>query len=161
MKSLRVVLIGLASVFVLVCCTKQQQAYHAVTVQPSEQPGMMFLTFKMVSDSSHTNRIELIGKVLVNQPLNAEAESYTAPNRIIISQLDHAKNVLLSVSHDHPLNRRVEVPSETGEFESRTLTLPEAEFFVRVTYMPQTAYIRVQEVVQDNVIYEKLFNLNE
>lgn len=145
----------------LMHCTQKQQAYQTAAVPVPETSGMLFLSFKMYADSLSGNRIALLNKIIVAQQLKMSYENSLAPNRIVISQLDDAKKVLSSAAQDHPLSRRVEIANDQGEIQSRIINLPEAEFFIRVTLRQQAAYIRVEEVIQNKIKSESIFNLRD
>jgi hypothetical protein len=143
-------------------CSQKQPVYQAQTVEASEEvSSMLFLACKMYADSTAGNRMEVLSKTIVAQQLNIDQKNTSAANRIVLSQLDAGKKVLVSVAQDHPLNRRVEVANDRGEIQSRMIKLPEAEFFFRVTLWPQTAFIRVDEVLENTIISQRIINLND
>lgn len=128
------------------------------TVDPVE--GMVFLSFVM-RDSASGKSVELTGKTIVHQRLKADPPNSTAANRIWISQLAASGIKLSSVALNHPLFKRVEFANDQGTFESKEITLREAEFFARVTLFRQTEYIRVEEELQGVITYVVTFKLRD
>lgn len=145
----------------LLHCNQKQQAYQSPLPQPTARAGMIFLSFKMTADSVYGNRLELLSKTVVYERLIVEPANSAAVDRVVVSQLASTEEVVASVAVDHPLKRRVEVANDQGEIQSREIILREAEFSVRVTLQPQTAYIRVTEVVANKTKSETTFNLKD
>lgn len=140
------------------------------SVVPVSQPevkdpiqGMVFLTFVMKNDSivGTGKRIDLIAKTIINQKLKSDPQPSTAPNRLLIRQLDATENTLSMVPVDHPLFRRVEYADEKGEFVSKIVKLADAEFFARVTLFSETQFIQVEEEVSGKIIFTAKFNIRD
>lgn len=123
--------------------------------------GIVFVTFVMREDDSPEKRIELKAKTIVAQKMKADPQGSTAPNRVLIRQLNASGNTLSMVSMDHPLYKRVEYANEKGEFESKIVKLADAEFFARVTLFGETKFIQVEEELSGKIVFTKKFNIRD
>lgn len=136
------------------------------SVQPATEKkdpieGLVFLTFVMRNDSTSGKGVELIGKTIVHQKLKSDPQNSTAPNRVWVSQLTSSGDKLSSIALDHPLFKRVEFANDQGQFQSKEVTLKDAEFFARVTLFTQTEYIQVEEELLGKITYTTKFKLRD
>ena len=70
-----------------------------------------------------------------------------APDFVRLTQLDGQGQPLAQLRVAHPLRRRVEhVAPDQRTFQRSELTLPTAEFFVRMALQPAATSIRVEEI---------------
>ena len=151
-RILCVLIVG--SVAMVACKTTAVQA----TTEPKDPiEGLVFLTFVMRSDSASGSFIDLIGKTIVHQKLKSDPPNSTASNRVWVSQLTRSGEKLSSVALDHPLFKRVEFANDQGQFQSKEITLQDAEFFARVTLFAQTEYIQVEEELSGRIAYSVKF----
>lgn len=132
-------------------------------LQTKQDPveGMVFLTFMMRNDSISGKEIKLISKIIIAQRLKSNPVDATDPSRLIISQIDNFNKVLSVTAVDHPLLRRVEFADDDGKFQSRNLTLKEAEFAVRVTLYHEAEYIQVVEELSGEAAYTTKFKIRD
>jgi hypothetical protein len=123
--------------------------------------GLIFLTFVMHSDSVSGKSIELIGKTIIHQKLKSDPLNSTTQNRVWVSQLTSSGKKLSSVALDHPLFKHVEFADDQGQFQSKEVTLKDAEFFARVTLFAQTEYIQVEEELSGRIAYTAKFKIRD
>lgn len=145
---------------VLVSC-KPPTATQDATGKADPIEGLVFLIFVMRSDSISGTTVELTGKTIVRQKLKSDPPNSSAVNRVWISQLTDSGTKLSSVALDHPLFKRVEFANDQGKFESKEITLNDAEFFARVTLFNETAYILVEEDLSGKIAYSIKFKLRD
>jgi hypothetical protein len=148
----------LFSVSVVSCKTT---AVQATTEKKDPVEGLVFLTFGMREDSASGTAVDMIAKTIVHQKLKSDPRNSAAPNRVWISQLTGSGEKLSSVALDHPLFRRVEFANDQGQFQSKEVTLKNAEFFVRVTLFAQTEYIQVEEELLGRITYSVKFKFRD
>jgi hypothetical protein len=159
MAMLRLLCMSITLSFALVFCKTVAVQTPSKKMDPIE--GLVFLTFGMHQDSVSGRAVELIGKTIVHQKLKSDPQNSTASNRVWISQIARSGNKLASVALDHPLFRRVEFANDQGYFQSKEITLKDAEFFARVTLFAQTEYILVEEELSGKIVYSVNFKLRD
>jgi hypothetical protein len=112
------------------------------------KPEMVFLSFKAASDGTKPATISLLKSTVVTGTFkdHPEPESF-APAYLVVSQLNAAQQPISSAVIEHPLLKSVEAFDDNQKPGRQTVSLQEAEFFVRMMLTPQTASIRVEEFV--------------
>jgi hypothetical protein len=117
----------------------------------SEAAQLLFLSFRMSTTATGTHQLEpLMIKATPGQtsPV-ADDEEASGPSYLLFTQLD-AANAPCGPARKvpHPLVQDVESPAAAGTsaMERHTITLPQAEFFVRVARQPRARAVRVDEV---------------
>ena len=137
----------------------QRAPYHyqplpagtTASASPEAGPQLLFLSFRMSTNPAGTHRVEpLLLKAVPGQatPL-ADEEEATGTSYLLLSQLDAANQPCGPARRlPHPLLQDVESPGEpgTGAMQRHTITLPQAEFFVRLARQPQSRTVRLEEV---------------
>lgn len=144
--------------FVVSCKTT---AVDITTEKKDPIEGLVFLTFVMHADSTSEKTINLINKTIVHQKLKSDPQNSSALNRVWVSQLTSSGEKLSSVALDHPLFKRFEFANDQGQFQSKEVTLKDAEFFARVTLFAQTEYIQVEEELAGMITYTTKFKLRD
>lgn len=145
--------------FVLVSCKTTSVQTSTEKKDPIE--GLVFLTFVMHTDSASGKSVDLIGKTVIHQKLKSDPQNSIALNRVWINQLSSFGVKLSSVALDHPLFKRFEFANDQGQFQSKEVTLKDAEFFARVTLFTQTEYIQVEEELSGKITYSVKFKLRD
>ena len=107
-------------------------------------PQLLFLSFKM---TAAPRRVELVRAATAAGQLNMPDDEETGTAYLTITQLDaQQKPCAAPVRVAHPLLRDMEYPAEaSGTLERHLVSLPEAEFFVRVARQPAAVAVRVEE----------------
>lgn len=126
-----------------------QPSAPAASNTAAAAPQLLFLSFRMSAAAVGPARVELLKAVAVAGETTALPEEVTAPSYLLITQLDAAGQPCgPPLRAPHPLLQQMEYPAEgsTGRLERREVTLPEAEFFVRLARLPRAASVRVAEV---------------
>jgi hypothetical protein len=135
----------------------QRAAYHyqplpaAPTTGPTAAgPQLLFLSFRMSTTATGAHQVEpLLVKAVPGQPNPAaDDEEPTSASYVLISQLDAAGQPCGPARRvPHPLQQDVEAPGApgTGTMQRHTITLPQAEFFVRLARQPQARAVRLEE----------------
>jgi len=112
-------------------------------------PQLLFLSFRMSTVPPGPRRLELLQAQAVPGEANALAEDVDGPAYLQLTQLDAAGRACGPPQRvPHPLRQSMEYPAEgsTGRLERREVTLPEAEFFVRVARQPRATAVHLEEV---------------
>ena len=135
--------------FLLSTCKQVKHSYQPAATSVNDIEEMVFLTFSIKTDSLNRNHIRLIEKKIVTGKLKSPPENSNLPDRIVVKLLNREKQELSVCSIDHPLLKRAEYPNGQGGFESKTVTLKEAEFFIRIMLYPKTEYIKVDDVISN------------
>lgn len=120
---------------------------------------IVFLTFRIYEDSTASASVELLEKQIVGGKIKVEGGDSQEKNRIVVKQFDKQKIEVNAVAINHPLFKQVEVTNNTGSYETKYLQLADAEFFVRLTLLPQTVFIRVDEVREEKEIKSTWFTI--
>lgn len=114
-------------------------------------PQLLFLSFRMSTAATGAHQLEpLMIKATPGQanPL-ADDEEVSEASYLLLTQLD-AANAPCGPAHKvaHPLVQNVESPADpgTGAMQRHTVTLPQAEFFVRLARQPKAQTVRLEEV---------------
>jgi hypothetical protein len=123
----------------------------ATTAGSEATPQLLFLSFQMSTTATGTHQLEpLMMKATPGQasPV-ADDEDVSGPSYLLLTQLD-AANAACGPARKlpHPLVQDVESPAAagTGAMQRHTITLPQAEFFVRLVRQPRARAVRVDEV---------------
>ncbi|GAB3580654.1 hypothetical protein GCM10027345_22420 [Hymenobacter daeguensis] len=131
-------------------------AASASTAGSEAAPQLLFLSFRMSTATNGTHQLEpLMLKATPGQvsPL-ADDEDVSGPSYLLLTQLDAASAPCGPARKvAHPLVQDVEAPAApgTGAMQRHTVTLPQAEFFVRLARQPQARAVRLEEVGPDAV----------
>ncbi len=112
-------------------------------------------------DSVSQKTVELVGKTIIHQKLKSDPQNSKASSKVWVNQLTRTGEKLSAVALDHPLFKRVEFANDQGQFESKEITLQDAEFFARVTLFAQTEYIQVEEELMGKITYSAKFKLRD
>lgn len=129
-------------------CRKAHYTYEPASATPVSK-DVIFITFTVQRDSiTGSSKIELTGKrIIEDQKLKTEPSDSDSENKMVIKQLDSGSRELSSAAVDHPLMKRAEGMNKRNELETQMVKVDKAEFFVRLTLLAETEYIRVDEVV--------------
>ncbi|QNH61101.1 hypothetical protein [Hymenobacter sediminicola] len=122
----------------------------ATTETTAEKPAVVFLTFRVVAaGAGQPARITL----LRSQAAPGRLKATTAPtpstdaDHLAVRLLDAAGQPLGTATVvEHPLRKSVEYTDEKQQLGRRVVSLPEAEFFVRLSLPAQATQVRVEEV---------------
>ncbi|RTQ45990.1 hypothetical protein EJV47_22795 [Hymenobacter gummosus] len=126
----------------------------APTPAPAARPQMVFMSFKATAQPAGAAAIELLQSTVVAGAPKPAAAAVRAgePAYLRIAQLDARRQVVAAVVVAHPLRRAVETSTPEGALQRQAVTLPEAEFFVRLALLPQAAGVRVEEFIDQQSI---------
>ncbi|WP_208175297.1 hypothetical protein [Hymenobacter negativus] len=123
----------------------------AATTSVGTTPQLLFLSFRMSTAATGTHQLEpLMLKATPGQANPAaDDEEPSGTSYLLLSQLD-AANAPCGPSRKlpHPLLQDVEAPAApgTGAMQRHTISLAQAEFFVRVARQPKARAVRLEEV---------------
>ena len=114
-------------------------------------PQLLFLSFRMSATATGPHQVEpLLVKAVAGQPNPAaDDEEPTSASYVLIIQLDAAGQPCGPAKRvPHPLLQEVESPGApgTGTMQRHTISLPQAEFFVRLARQPRARAVRLEEV---------------
>ncbi len=114
-------------------------------------PQLLFLSFRLSGTGTGAHQVTpLLLKAVAGQPNPAaDDEEPTSTSYVLLSQLDAAGQPCGPARRvPHPLLQDVEAPGApgTGTMQRHTITLPEAEFFVRLPRQPRARTLRLEEV---------------
>lgn len=129
------------------------QPLPAATAGPTADaaPQLLFLSFRMTTDAAGVHQVApLLVQAVPGQanPVSDDDEDATSSSYLLISQLDAADQPCGSARRlPHPLVQNVEAPAASaGALQRQTVTLAQAEFFVRLARQPRAQKIRLVEV---------------
>lgn len=109
-------------------------------------PQLLFLSCRMTAEAAGS-RLQVLRAEVVPGTLKMPDTEADAPDFVRVTQLDGRGQPLALARVAHPLRRRVEhVAADQRTFQRSEVTLPTAEFFVRMALQPAAASIRVEEV---------------
>lgn len=123
----------------------------AATTDAEAGPQLLFLSFRMSTTSPGIHQVEpLLLKATPGQasPV-ADDEDVSTSSYLLLTQLDAASAPCGPAKKvPHPLVQDVESPATegTGAMQRHTITLPQAEFFVRMARQPKARAVRLEEV---------------
>lgn len=118
------------------------------------RPQMVFLSFKATATAGGPAAIVLLqSTVAAGQPKAAPADAADAPAYLVVRQLGPGSRVLGSATVEHPLRRTVESASPDGQLRRQDVTVPEAEFFVRMSLAPEARAVRVEEFINRQSVH--------
>lgn len=114
-------------------------------------PQLLFLSFRMSTAASGAHQLEpLMIKATPGQvSALGDDEEVAGPSYLLLTQVDAASAPLGPARKvAHPLVQDVESPAApgSGAMQRHTITLPQAEFFVRMARHPQARAVRLEEV---------------
>lgn len=150
-------LFALALLTVAPACQRAPYRYQPLPATPTTAAGteaapqLLFLSFRMSTATAGTHQVEpLMIKATPGQASSlADDEEVSGPSYLLFTQLD-AANAPCGPARkvSHPLVQNVESPADlgTGAMQRHIITLPEAEFFVRLARQPQARAVRLEEV---------------
>lgn len=151
---------GLLIFFSLLLLSGCRTATH--THQPPPEPvvpapQMIFLSFHIHRDSSRSD-IKLIEKKTVDGRIKGKPQQTESANRLVIS-IAGKNQVLYSEAIPHPLFRDAETTNSKGEFERKSVTLAEAEFFVRMRLPEGSDHVLVEEFIGNTRVNSAEYSL--
>ncbi|WP_400192111.1 hypothetical protein [Hymenobacter sp. B81] len=115
---------------------------------PATQPRLVFMAFRAAAAPGAAVRFELLETTVVAGSLKADTPPpASADTYLSVAQLDARGQVLHTTSIDHPLRRDAELGAAGGELRRQAVTLPEAEFFVRLPLQAGAATVRLTETI--------------
>lgn len=147
--------------FFVVGCMHTRYTYQPAIDPIISNPKMIFLTFSIKTDSLKGNQINLIDTKIVDGKPKSEPENSSLENRVVVKQLNEQQQDLSICSIDHPLLKKVEYLSDQSSFETKTINLREAEFFVRTSLNENAKFIRVEEIIDNKNIAFATFKIKE
>ena len=120
----------------------------AATETTAEKPAVVFLTFRVVATGAgQAARITLLRSQAAPGRLKAAPAPPTSADYLAVRLLDAAGQPLGTATVvEHPLRKSVEYTDEKQQLGRRVVSLPEAEFFVRLSLPAQATQVRVEEV---------------
>jgi hypothetical protein len=155
------------TVFTLICfvlilgaCRNTSHTYEAAPAPEIALPKMIFLSFRIQRDSTG-GTITLLNKKAVEGKIKGEPQTTDKPEHLVISIVGKNHRVLYSEKILHPLFRDVETTNSSGQFEHKTVTLKEAEFFVRMRLPEGSDWVLVEEIVGNKRINSAEFQLSK
>lgn len=134
--------------------TAQFQA-PAPNVAATGAPQLLFLSCRLAAPvpGSAAPRLQVLRAAAVPGQLKAPVADVTSPDFISIAQLSGQGKVLAQARTAHPLRPSVEyLTDDNRRLERRELTLPTAEFLVRLALHPAAKTIRVQETAAGQTV---------
>ncbi|GAB3825709.1 hypothetical protein [Hymenobacter jeollabukensis] len=147
-------------------CHRPPAAQHQFTASTlagpaaTARPEMVFLSFKATAVANGPATITLLkSTVAAGAPKAAPAGASEMPDYLTIAQLGASREVLSSTAVEHPLRRAVETAGAEGQLRRQEVSLPEAEFFVRMTLAATTKTVRVEEFVNRRSVKTTDFTL--
>jgi hypothetical protein len=143
------------------CKVPSHSAYHYQEPESTTplSSAIVFLSFKILEDTSGTTFIQLIDKHVVEGTLKKEDVDSQSKDKLVIKQLDNQKAEIGKMAIDHPLLKSVEFVNESNAFETKFIKLDSAEFFVRIKLNPKTVYIHIEEIRDDKAGMSTLFSI--
>lgn len=120
--------------------TKNKQTLEEKTV---------FYSFQIIKDTVlNTLKCELINVQIVDSKTRytIDKEKEKNQNFLKIEVIDKAKKQMIAIC-DHPLYKRFDLYSESGEIESKSVSLQKAELTIRVPYYKDYSIINITETV--------------
>ena len=109
-------------------------------------PQLLFLSCRMTTEPTGS-LLQVLRAEVVAGTLKMPDPKADAPDFVRLTQLDGQGQPLAQLRVAHPLRRRVEhVAPDQRTFQRSELTLPTAEFFVRMALQPAATSIRVEEI---------------
>ncbi len=117
-------------------------------VQPEEKSAFYTLTLSRDSTSKET-KAAITNVIVANvkiryQPDEAKAKE---PNFLSI-EITYKNNAVVRVFTEHPLYKRFDLYSESGQIESKLISLQKGEVVFRVPYFSDYKKIRITETVE-------------
>ncbi len=125
--------------------------------EPSATSGLIFLNFKAKANGS-ASIISLISQKIVPGS-KKKARSQPRTNYLVVQLVTSTDQILQSDTTDHPLIRDVEFMNDKNAFERKVVTLEEADFSVRMTYIPTAQLAKVTEVREQKIVGSTRFTL--
>jgi hypothetical protein len=144
--SMRSIFIFAVILSLFVACRSSKHTYQPAPEVVEALPKMVFLSFRIHRDSAGGG-ITLIQKKPVDGKIKGEPKNTKSPDHLVISIVGKNHLVLVTEKIPHPLFRDVETTNSKGEFEHKTVTLKEAEFFVRMRLPEGSDWVLVEEFV--------------
>ena len=141
--------------FVLLLTTLgcQRAPYHyqplpATPSSPAATPQLLFLSFNMTTEADGRHYLEpLVMRVVPGEANPLTEQDAPGPSYLLLTQLDAAGQPCGPAHRvPHPLVRDVEAPAENGRLQRQQVTVPQAEFFVRLARQPGAMGVRLEEV---------------
>lgn len=140
-----VLLLPLLAAFVFFSCKAQKTSKSDETVQ--EQGA--FITIKATRDSiakKTTFNIENVNVVSSKIRYLLDETKKKDPNFLHIS-INYKNGKVIEVYSEHPLFKRLDLYSESGKIEAKSISLSQAELFLRVPYFGNYKNITISETI--------------
>lgn len=132
----------------LLCfCTCSHKKVTKQYVPPEEQSA--FYTFSATRDTVKNLTVFALKNItLVNTKIKYKVDEAKAkePYYLRVQIIGNSDNMVQAVI-EHPLYKRMEVFSEEGQIESNLISLPQAEFTLRIPYFEEHKKIKIMEVI--------------
>ncbi|RAK69950.1 hypothetical protein DLM85_03600 [Hymenobacter edaphi] len=135
-------------------CQRPPAAQHQFTAPAlaapaaAARPEMVFLSFKVTATTAGPATITLLkSTVAAGAPKAAPTGASEMPDYLTVTTRGASREVLSSTTLEHPLRRAVETAGTDGQLRRQEVSLPEAEFFVRLTLAAQASSVRVEEFI--------------
>lgn len=133
-------------------CKAPKYSYkESEPVIQKEEGTIAFFTFQAFKDNTGTV-ITLLDRKKVQGVLKDSGSESHAPHRLTIYQLTRDKQVITTLSIPHPLRERVELYAEGRPIEAKEIEKDKSEFFIRTMLAPQTAYLRIEESINNTKV---------
>jgi len=134
----------------IVSCGSAPISEDRISDLKNDPDGIAFLVLKMKKDSqSAKSDITLLSKTQTTGRIKNSADKPNSKNYLTIEVLDN--NVLFqTVFVNHPLYKTVEYTDENNQLTSKSITLNEAEFFVRLQTKSGRTKVRIYETTLQN-----------
>jgi hypothetical protein len=147
-------------VLVLAACKPAKHSYQPAAEANAATPKMIFLSFRIHRDSAGST-ITLLHKKAVDGAIKGKPQTTDSPEHFVISIVGKNRLVLNSEKIPHPLFRGVETTNSTGEFERKTVTLTEAEFFVKMRLPEGSQWVLLEEFIGNKRINSAEYQLDK
>jgi len=134
-------------VSLLFLCTCSHKKISTQPVPPEEQSA--FYTFSATRDTAkHLTVFALKNISVINTKIKYKVDEYKAKEAYYLRiQFIGKSGKTVQALTEHPLYKRSEVFSEEGQIESNLISLPHAEFTLRVPYFEECKKIKIMEVI--------------
>lgn len=115
-------------------------------VPPQEKSA--FYTFNAQRDSvSHKTTFTLTNITVADAKIKYTIDAGKAKDASYLRIEIQSKTKVVQAFTEHPLYKRVEVFSESGQIESKLISLPQSDFVLRVPYFEEYKKIKIVEVI--------------
>ncbi len=138
-------------------CTHPKHTTSTDTINVQEQAKIAFFVFTASKDSlSNVLDVTLKDKIITEGKLKPQQEntanSFPDCLKLVFS---NGTTVLKEIYVEHPLYRRMDVFSENGTIESKSLHLPSSDFSLRMSWINNANKLLIYEYIN----YKKTNNV--